>query len=265
MTKPILFCTPHAGGSAGVFMRWRKPLADLVTVVPLELPGRGSRIGEALVDDAVECGEDAAASIREYLAQHATDDQEYIILGHSMGSLVAYETYQALSRRHPGTAERPWMPRHMIFPGRPSPHRTTSTTQYHRIADDDEFIDAIDQYGGGTASALRASEELREMFLPVLRADFKLSETYVWDDDRAPVSCSATILNGSDDRSVSREGAAQWEELITGEVEHEFRPGGHFFLYEDDAAARDVTTAAVNRIARKHDNLNLRQTRKATR
>lgn len=46
-----LYCLPCAGASASVYLRWRRRLPAWIEVLPLELPGRGMRLGEPLVED----------------------------------------------------------------------------------------------------------------------------------------------------------------------------------------------------------------------
>lgn len=40
-----LFCLPHAGASAMGYARWRRSVPAWLDIRPLELPGRGSRLG----------------------------------------------------------------------------------------------------------------------------------------------------------------------------------------------------------------------------
>lgn len=47
MSKLNLFCLPYSGASAMVYSRWRQP-PDWLEVRPVELPGRGARLGEPL-------------------------------------------------------------------------------------------------------------------------------------------------------------------------------------------------------------------------
>ena len=46
-----LYCLPCAGASASVYLRWRRRLPAWIEVLPLELPGRGMRLGEPSVED----------------------------------------------------------------------------------------------------------------------------------------------------------------------------------------------------------------------
>lgn len=53
MRPPLvsLLCLPCAGASATMYLRWRRLLPKWIQVVPVELPGRGGRLAEALVED----------------------------------------------------------------------------------------------------------------------------------------------------------------------------------------------------------------------
>ena len=57
-----LFCIPHAGGSAAVYSRWKKYLDSSIELIPVELSGRGIRMGEKLYDSLKE-----AIELAEYL------------------------------------------------------------------------------------------------------------------------------------------------------------------------------------------------------
>ncbi|MDF2805175.1 MAG: hypothetical protein K0S43_121 [Cellulosimicrobium sp.] len=242
MSLPFLFCIPYAGGSASVFLKWKRPLQDLVEVVPIELAGRGARMAEPTVSSAREHGEDVAGAIAARLADEP--DRAYVIWAHSMGTLVAYEAYHALRRRR--ERERTLeLPAHMVLSGRTPPHVPVTKTEYHRF-DDERFIDAVDSYGGGTASVLRSSPELRELFLPILRADFRVSETYEWTDPGVRIASALTVLNGGADRSIDHALLDRWQELAERPVTHRTVGGGHFFPFDQDDIVRETVHAVVS-------------------
>ncbi|WP_255577295.1 thioesterase II family protein [Cryobacterium sp. 1639] len=233
-----LFCLPHAGGSATAFLRWRPELPADVEVLPIELAGRGTRHDERPAIDAASAGADAAMRI---LAQRRPG-VPYAIWGHSMGSLVAYEALSSLRERTDD------LPGHLIVSGRSAPHIPLKSNDIHKIANDDAFIAAVDTYGGGTKEAL-AEPSLRALFLPVLRADFQLSETYAWAQ-RAAVDCPITVVNGVDDLSIDRPGVDAWRELAATGIDFRSAPGGHFFLYQNQDIVRSVVadvSAALQR------------------
>lgn len=229
MTTMQLFCVPHAGGSANAFMPWRKLLPAEVDVRPIELAGRGPRLGEPPAVDARV----AAADVAQKILAERRDDVPYAIWGHSMGALIAYETYYAIAER---TGD---LPGHMVFSGRTAPHSPREATDLYRIADDDAFIAAVESYGGGTQDALR-DPDLRALFLPVLRADFELSESYRWTPREDRMSCPVTVVNGDRDDSFDTGRLADWSELAAGPVDHRTAEGNHFFLYANQGIVRSV-------------------------
>lgn len=224
-----LFCVPHAGGSATSYLRWRKQLPADVDVQPIELPGRGPRIGQPLLTSAYAAGADVA----ERILEARTPGVPYAIWGHSMGALIAYEAYHALAG---GTSDTPG---HMVFSGRSAPHSERAETDLYRIADDDAFIAAVESYGGGTQDALR-DPGLRELFLPVLRADFELSESYRWTPREERIACPVTIVNGAQDASFDVSRLTDWAELAAGDVRFRVVPGNHFFLHTNQQAVHSV-------------------------
>lgn len=224
-----LFCVPHAGGSASSFLRWRRILSPEIEVVPIELAGRGGRLGERLAVDARV----AAADVATQILSQRRSAVPYTIWGHSMGSLIAYEAYYELCRQTDD------VPGHLVFSGRTPPHVRLSKFDIFRIPNDDSFIAAVDSYGGGTKQAMEESG-LREIFLPVLRADFELSESYEWSPKETPINCGVSIVNGNQDASVDLDRVGEWKDLVDGPVSLRSADGDHFFLYSNNSIVSSV-------------------------
>lgn len=87
-----LFCIPYSGGSAEVYRKWSKSLSSDIQLFPVELPGHGKRIFEPLRDDIDTIVEDITATI----ASNVASNDDYAIFGHSLGSLLTFETYYKL-------------------------------------------------------------------------------------------------------------------------------------------------------------------------
>ena len=92
--KLRIFCVPLAGTGAWAYHGWGNALPAAVEVLPIELPGRNSRVGEpphqtmqSLVDAVIE-------AIMPLLRE-----KPFVLFGHSMGAWVAYEVTLALLRR----------------------------------------------------------------------------------------------------------------------------------------------------------------------
>jgi medium-chain acyl-[acyl-carrier-protein] hydrolase len=219
--KIKLFCIPYSGGNAAIYIKWTPFLSENIVLCPIELAGRGRRMRDSFYNDVAEAGKDLASLIASQLEK----DEVYAIYGHSLGSLLAYETYYNLLEMgiHP--------PCHMFFSGRKAPQNMESETDYY-LQSDEEFLEAMFAYGGNTKEAMQ-DERLRKIFLPILRADIRLDETYIYNKKTEKIACNITIINGNQDQSVKDFDMREWEQCTQGECSiHEFT-GDHFFLFDD--------------------------------
>ncbi|MFG2717814.1 thioesterase II family protein [Streptomyces sp. NPDC048416] len=214
---PTLYCFAHAGGSATEYLRWARdmPEAELRAVLP---PGRGSRYGQemfASMEDLV------AAFLREVPLSH----KPYAFFGHSLGSLVAYEVTRALR-----DAGRP-LPARLILSGFPAPHhRHVRASDPLHLLSDDALIERVAQLHGGIPQEVLDSAELRELVVGPLRDDYRILETYTWQEAE-PLPVPITVLGGDADHS--RKQLDDWQSHTTQPVTVRQFPGGHFYLRDE--------------------------------
>lgn len=211
---------PYAGGGASVFNGWSEALPADVELCVTQLPGREGRIQEPafsrlpLLVDALE----------PVLAPLL--DRPCILLGYSMGTRIALALAQRW--RAPGRLLG------LIAAAAGAPHLPRPS---RGALDDAAFLQVLRRYEG-TPPAVFAHQELMELVLPLLRADFSLADTVL---PAQPVSCPLAIWSGVEDPHVTQEGLDRWGELTTGEVFHRRFPGKHFFL----RSARDQVLQAL--------------------
>jgi medium-chain acyl-[acyl-carrier-protein] hydrolase len=235
-----VFCIPYAGGSAVTYERWKKRIPDKndMDFIPLELAGRGRKSNLPFYENIEEAVEDLYQSIRSELYE------PYAIFGHSMGSLIAFELCHKLQEKGlPG-------PEHIFFSGRRSPFIPSPNHNFHMLSDE-EFVQEVLNYGGTTRQALEHTE-LRELFLPILRADFKLVETYQPRLDRPKFSANISAFGGKRDVQVTLEDLQSWGETTTGQCRTSIFPGNHFFINEslDDVIMKIYIALYLERIFR---------------
>ena len=98
MNIPKIFMIHFAGGSLYSYDFLRPYLKDY-QIIPLELPGRGRRISENLIDDFNLAAQDIHQQVKSYLDQ----DTSFLIYGHSMGAYLALRLAAMLSNQgvHP--------------------------------------------------------------------------------------------------------------------------------------------------------------------
>ncbi|SEF04488.1 Surfactin synthase thioesterase subunit [Streptomyces sp. 3213] len=196
-----LFVFPHAGAGASAY-RLAAYLPDSVEVCTVQLPGRENRLAEP----ALTSLDDAVAALAPLIADHT--DLPYAFFGHSMGSLIAFETARRL--RALGTR----LPDRLFLSGMRAPGLPDRGTR-HTLPDDKLLATA--EFDGVDA-------ELQQLLLPVLRADLTLCETYTHRAE-APLPCPLTVLAGSDDDSVGETELVAWREHASADFELHLFPG----------------------------------------
>jgi medium-chain acyl-[acyl-carrier-protein] hydrolase len=224
-----LVCLPHAGAGASQFAAWSRLLPPEVGVLALQLPGRENRMHdhpytrlEALVDVLAE-------AVMPHL------DVPFALFGHSMGAWLSYELARRLQQRY-GVR-----PRHLFVSGRRAPHLPSTQPIIHRLPDP-LFVDELGRRYGGLPAVILNEPELLRLFLPTLRADLEMVETY---RHRAgePVSCPISAFGGLEDAAVQAADLASWRDRTSSEFNLRMFPGGHFYVQ----SARDELVATVAR------------------
>ncbi|MBF8691761.1 thioesterase II family protein [Pseudomonas fulva] len=232
MTVINLLCLPYSGASAMVYSRWRRALPAWLQVRPVELPGRGARMAEALHTDMQGLARQLAQE------QRLATSTPYALLGHSLGALLAFELaheLQALGCPPPlalfacGTAA-------------PTRREDYDGQRWREPKSDTELIDELRELQG-TPEQVLANDELMSLTLPILRADFLLCGTYAYRQ-RPALGCPLHVLGGEEDRA-SREQLQAWQHETQASFSLQMFPGGHFFIHDHEPGVLAALTSAL--------------------
>jgi medium-chain acyl-[acyl-carrier-protein] hydrolase len=229
-----LFCFPYAGGGPAIFSAWGNLLPSL-EVVAVQYPGRGSRMLEEPFTDMNALVKAAAEGILPYL-----HTKPFAFFGHSMGSTVAFEVAQYLKRTH-GIE-----PAHLFVSGRISPHTPYNRKKIHDLPDR-ELIAELKTLGG-TPPEVLADDDLMQLVLPLIRADFATAENYVATTDQ-PLNCPLTAFSGTHDDRANETEMGEWGRYTRSNFEVLVFQGDHFFLHGDQAQ-KEVVAAIQNGLTR---------------
>jgi medium-chain acyl-[acyl-carrier-protein] hydrolase len=210
-----LFCFPYAGGSAHVFREWQRYLAPEIDVCLVHLPGRAQRICELPHTRLLALVEEVADAIGTQI------DEPFAFYGHSMGGLISFELARELRRR------RCEIPVHLFVSAHPSPVAKKRLPHTFNLPLP-EFIAEIRKFNG-TPKELFDYPELQEAWLPLLRADFEMTDTYEYLADSA-LGCPIMVYGGEKDEIVSAKNLAAWGQLTSAKCEIRIFPGDHFFI-----------------------------------
>lgn len=213
-----LFCFPYSGAGASVYYKWADVLPNTLEVCAVQLPGRETRLTEPLFNHLEPLTEELAAALLPAL------QGPFAFFGHSMGALISYELTRYL-RRQGGP-----QPQHLLVSGHTAPQLPDREPPIHALPEP-AFLEKLRELDG-TPEAVLEHPELRELLLPILRADFSVCETYAFSDS-APLACAIAAFGGLQDAYVSREQLAAWQALTRGPFSLRMFPGGHFYLNQN--------------------------------
>lgn len=212
-----LICLPYAGGGASVFSQWPKVLPANIELWAVQLPGRETRLREKPYRQISSLIEDLA----EVLLPHL-NEKPFAFFGHSLGALLGFELTRYLRQ------QAAVQPLHLFVSGRRAPHLSDSQSSLHHLPDN-AFIQGVQQRYGGIPAIILQDPELLNLFLPILKADFELLESYSYVDDH-PLDCSISAFGGYEDNQATQLELTHWH----GHTRHAFNltmlPGNHFFI-----------------------------------
>ncbi|MFH8350198.1 alpha/beta fold hydrolase [Streptomyces sp. NPDC018045] len=209
-----LVCLPGAGMDADVFRSWAPLLPTGMELITPELPGKRRSLDEPPLASV----EELAA---EVLAQLPTRPAATAFFGFSLGALVAYEAAVQLPADQPAV--------HLFLAGSRAPDRPTAELGFMNLPDD-ELRAAVSRL---TPEARRvfADDDLTQLLLPVMRADFTAAEEY----EAAPQpGCQVpiTVLHGEQDAVAPASEVLGWSRFTHGPFRFSALPGEHTFVFD---------------------------------
>jgi medium-chain acyl-[acyl-carrier-protein] hydrolase len=213
-TRLRLFCFPYAGAGASIFRTWTNKLSPDIEICAVQLPGREGRLGEPLFTQLSPLIEDLAKALFPYL------DLPFAFFGHSMGALVSFEVARLLRRHYYK------YPQHLFISGRHAP-QIPSTKPIHQLPNA-LFVEELRRFNGIPEIVLQ-SPELLSLFVPILRADFAINDTYIYTDD-IPFDCPISAFGGLQDWEIRHNDIAAWHKHTSRKFSIHMFHGNHFFI-----------------------------------
>lgn len=222
--KVNLFCFPYAGGEAGLFRKWAGLFPPSISIIPVQLPGRGSRIQEPCLTSMTSIVEAVADGLNDYF------DKPFAFFGHSMGGVISFELARLLRSGNLPT------PIQLFISGRPAPQFGELMPLSYNLPLD-QFIERLRELNGTPAQVFE-NKDLLDLIVPILRADFEACQTYSYKAG-SPAPCGITAFSGVDDK-ITREQMEGWKEHSSGFFDLRMLPGDHFFLHQEQKTIADV-------------------------
>ncbi|SNV22630.1 Phenyloxazoline synthase MbtB [Dermatophilus congolensis] len=231
-TRVVLF--PHAGGTPRSYRHIAAALPNM-RVDAVTYPGRDHLLDRQPAPSI----EAIAAEVTQELSSDTDNTELLILVGHSLGAFIAYETTAALEELH--------RPQRVVLvaSGQNPPLPRGSTATAPTPTEDEDIIADIVRQNPATAQVW-ADPHLREFFLPAVRADYQLLHGYV---PSGRLVEQIHVVAPRDDEEIDHGLIDQWQQFSRHAVPVTEVPGGHMYLENNGDLLAEVILAASNNSA----------------
>ena len=212
-----IICIPYAGASSSIYWPWKTYKNHVCNIILYELPGRGVRFTDPYASEMQEVVNEIVDIIC-----NLPQNEDYVLFGHSMGGAIIFQSAQTIK------IKKLRDPTHLFISGRNAPNHVNESKGIYNL-DDESFIIELKKYAGKIDHIL-ANEELKNIYLSVLRADFRLIDTFKYDPNII-LDCDITVLHGQFDETMQGK-PHEWKYYTNGNCTSISFKGNHFFLVD---------------------------------
>jgi surfactin synthase thioesterase subunit len=237
VTRPVprpnaafrLFCFPYAGAGAAAYRQWADalPARTDVEVLPIRLPGRENRLAEPPETRIAEL----ADGVEPWL------DRPYGLYGHSVGARIAFDLARELRRRGRRPAEV------LCVSGCPAPQLPIASPE-DSMMDDHAFLRRVMDLGGMPHAVLE-NDELRDLVMPALRADFAYVDKYQYQAED-PLDIPIFALGGDHDPEAPVETVYAWQTQTSAGFRCAILTGDHFFIHRCESRVLELLAQSID-------------------
>lgn len=238
-------------------------LADVVHLVPIELPGRGLRMKEPLLTGMDDLATEISSALEDYITSGCLGDPEtsetYVgIMGHSLGGWIGFEVMRRLVAGCCGPRAGGGKVTPLCF--------VASGIRSPTLCGVDNDIDGISMHELGEEAFWRVMEQrygankdlehpsVRRMVWPILKADFTVSETYRYDGGL--LDLPLFVAGGRDDVRYEKGMLEAWAACQTCRscqssdwFQVEMFDGGHNYLLSKAESMEDHVAWVMGRLS----------------
>lgn len=212
-----LICLPPAGAGIGTFHAWPALVPPWLELDLVKLPGRDTRFGEPLPGDLHRL----VRMIRKETAVLVGQDEvPYVLFGHSMGGVLAYEIAAALQT----SGVRP--PVLVIVSGIVAPD---DVVRQVRMIGKQDPVDLVRELSG-VAGEILDRPELLQVFAPALAADMGM--LHIYQPSHQVLDSSLMIFHAAGDPRTEFADVGAWARWTRAEFGQQVFSGGHHYPSE---------------------------------
>jgi acyl transferase domain-containing protein/surfactin synthase thioesterase subunit/SAM-dependent methyltransferase/acyl carrier protein len=228
-----LFCFSPAGAGASLYQSWLNKFPENIEVCPIQLPGRENRLSETPLTRLKPLVENLAAAIEPYL------DRPFAFFGHSVGGLIAFELTRYLRKN---SQEQPSCL--FVAASRP-PQLPDLSNPLHNLGDA-PLLEALQRWQGIPA-AIAEDESAIKLYLPTIRADLAVLETYFYRQEE-PLDCPIVAFGGLEDPTLNKGELTAWQQQTRRQFTLKMFSGNHFFVGENTTPIIETIIHTLNQL-----------------
>lgn len=227
-SKIKMFCFPHAGGSASAYKNWIDYSRNTgIEVIPVEYPGRSSRFTE----ENMESVRSEAQSVAKVIAE-SIGDSEYVLYGHSFGSLITFHTEVELETVYGKQAKA------VIVSGKSAPY---TVEEGYKTEMGEELLVAELKRMKSVDEAILNNKMYLDFFLPIIMNDYRLNEQYIYKNEK--INAKMIAFSSYDDVGSEPNRMKEWRNVTDSQFILVSKNGSHFFIFEEgEEFFREVIT-----------------------
>lgn len=222
-----LFCFTFAGGSKSFFDQLEGWIDASIELVKLEYAGHGTRHRERFYKDFFELAEDMYGLIKGM----CHPDEEYALMGYSMGSIAAVEVLKYILKQKEISE-----PVH-IFLAAHEPYTKKVLLDLEESARDKWIMETTIQFGGIPESLINNCSFWR-VYLPVYRSDYMMIAAYDFERLDLRTAVPVTIFYSDTDTPLERMKA--WRQFFVGKCDFVQYSGDHFFITDHSQEMTEI-------------------------
>lgn len=216
----------HAGGNCYSYQKCFKNLSPGLNLFFVELPGRGKRIAEQLSYSMVDVKNDLLGQIDEFI------NDRFVIIGHSLGALIANELIYLLKERNRS------LPELFIASGCCAPSYRKSMVKWSKL-DNESILSYIKKLGGSDDSLL-TNKDFINFYIPILRADLSIIENFDYQEKKIKHDIPIKVFYGSKEEK-DIECYEGWKEETSSAISIRSLEGDHFFIMNNfDVIVKEI-------------------------
>jgi len=213
-----IYAFPYAFGGANIYSKFRSNLDPNITMKAMNYPGHEERILEEPVDSIVLLAEDAYNQIKSDL------EEDYYLLGYSMGGYVSVELYHLIVRK----GRKPPKGIILLATDEPLADQELNDKNLESI----EVIREILTDYGNTSKEVINDNELMELLAPIIKNDCIAIRNYPTQFcGNRIVTCPVLLIKGEEDADPAND--LKWKSYVK-DLTYEVVKGDHFFLFNSN-------------------------------